>query len=68
MKILKWGFFLQDFISHNLHELVREKALIAAGHKELAHMTQNIREKLGKREICCDLKIDLNLTLFIFFR
>lgn len=38
---------IQDFISFNLQELTREKALIAAGHKELSRMTQGIKEKLG---------------------
>lgn len=31
----------------NLRELTKEKALIAAGHKQLAEMTDGIREKLG---------------------
>lgn len=38
---------IQDFVSNNLRELTREKALIAAGHKELSEMTGDIKEKLG---------------------
>lgn len=39
---------IQDFVSNNLRELVREKALIAAGHKELSEMTGNIKDKLDE--------------------
>lgn len=36
----------------NLEQLTNEKALIAAGNKELVKMTQTIKEKLGKM-LCC---------------
>ena len=38
---------VQTYIANNLRELTREKALISAGHKELADMTENIKRKLG---------------------
>ncbi|ESP04542.1 hypothetical protein LOTGIDRAFT_170634 [Lottia gigantea] len=41
----------QDVFTHvanNVKQLVHEKSLIAAGNKELAEMTENIREKLDK--------------------
>jgi hypothetical protein len=38
---------IQDFVALNLRQLTREKALIAAGHHELAKMTEDIKKKLG---------------------
>jgi hypothetical protein len=38
---------IHDFVALNLRQLTREKALIAAGHQELAKMTEDIKEKLG---------------------
>ena len=38
---------VQTYIANNLRELTKEKALISAGHKELADMTENIKKKLG---------------------
>ncbi|KAH6933894.1 hypothetical protein HPB50_018675 [Hyalomma asiaticum] len=37
---------VQNFVAENLKELMLEKALIAAGQRELAHMTNTIRKKL----------------------
>ncbi|GLG94206.1 Uncharacterized protein GBIM_01465 [Gryllus bimaculatus] len=37
---------LRDFVGLNLRELTREKALIAAGHKELSRLTEDIKAKL----------------------
>ena len=37
-----------SFVTHSLHELAREKSLIAAGHRELARMATLITSKLGK--------------------
>lgn len=37
---------VQSFVAENLRELTHEKALIAAGQRELARMTDNIRKKL----------------------
>ncbi|XP_038062240.1 protein brambleberry-like isoform X2 [Patiria miniata] len=37
---------LQQSIQGNLQDLTSEKALIAAGHRELAQMTDNIRQQL----------------------
>lgn len=34
-------------ISTNVKEILQEKALIAAGNRELAMLTENIKEKLG---------------------
>lgn len=34
-------------VESNMRDLTREKALIAAGHQELAAMTSNIRKQLG---------------------
>ena len=39
---------MQSQISSNLEILTKEKSLIAAGHKELATMTDDIRQQLGK--------------------
>lgn len=39
---------VQSFVAENLRELTHEKALIAAGQRELARMTDNIRKKLGE--------------------
>lgn len=39
---------IQTFVHGNLRELTREKALIAAGHKELAGMTEAIQKKLDE--------------------
>lgn len=36
------------FVSHSLKELGREKALVAAGHRELKKLAENIKQKLGK--------------------
>ena len=36
------------YIAGNLRELTREKALIATGNKQLAEMTEAIKDKLGK--------------------
>lgn len=38
---------IQDFVVLNLRHLTREKALIAAGHHELAKMTEDVKKKLG---------------------
>lgn len=38
---------VQVFVAENLKELTVEKALIAAGQRELARMTDSIRKKLG---------------------
>ena len=35
-------------IKSNMDELKNEKALIAVGNKELAELTENIKQKLGK--------------------
>jgi transposase len=43
---------IQDFVVLNLRELTREKALIAAGHREIAKMTEDVKKKLGQ----CDLQ------------
>lgn len=37
---------IQAFVAGNLRQLTREKALIAAGQKELASMTEEVRKKL----------------------
>lgn len=51
---------IQDFVALNLRELTREKALIAAGHRELAKMTEDVKKKLGQ----CDVhKINLLVIL-----
>lgn len=34
-------------IANNLRQLTREKALISSGNRELAEMTERIKEKLG---------------------
>lgn len=39
---------IQDFVALNLRELTREKALIAAGHREIAKMTEDVKKKLGQ--------------------
>jgi hypothetical protein len=44
---------IHDFVALNLRELTREKALIASGHRELAKMMDDVRNKLGE----CDLAI-----------
>lgn len=36
-------------IHGNMLELKQEKAMIAAGNKELADLTENIKKKLGKQ-------------------
>ena len=45
----------QDNVINNIHnsmeELTKEKAMIATGNTELAKLTQNIREKLGRYQI-----------------
>ncbi len=38
---------LESQISSNLEILTKEKSLIAAGHKELASMTDDIKKQLG---------------------
>lgn len=38
---------VHDFVALNLRELTREKALIAAGQKELSQMTKEVKSKLG---------------------
>lgn len=43
---------IQDFVALNLRELTREKALIAAGHREIAKMTEDVKKKLGQ----CDFQ------------
>ncbi|XP_067005674.2 protein brambleberry [Anabrus simplex] len=37
---------LRDFVSLNLHQLTKEKALIAAGHQQLSKLTEDIKAKL----------------------
>jgi uncharacterized membrane protein YccC len=39
-----------SFVTHSLHELAREKSLIAAGHRELARMATLITNKLDVAE------------------
>ncbi|KAL0278684.1 UNVERIFIED_CONTAM: hypothetical protein PYX00_000435 [Menopon gallinae] len=46
MRISQKG--INDFISHNLHELMKEKALIASGHKELSEMTKSIKNRMDE--------------------
>ena len=36
------------YIASNLHDLTREKAMIAAGNKELQALTEGIRDKIGE--------------------
>jgi hypothetical protein len=43
---------IQDFIALNLRELTREKALIAAGHREISKMTEDVKKKLGECDRC----------------
>lgn len=38
---------IHEFVALNLRQLTREKALIAAGHHELAKMTEDVKNKLG---------------------
>ena len=40
---------LQVSIESNMKDLTSEKALIAAGHRELASMTDRIRQQLGEK-------------------
>ncbi|KAJ4426506.1 hypothetical protein ANN_27320, partial [Periplaneta americana] len=49
---------IQDFVTLNLRELTREKALIAAGHRELAKMTEDVKKKLD--EASMDLSNQVN--------
>ncbi|XP_049944775.1 protein brambleberry-like isoform X2 [Schistocerca serialis cubense] len=37
---------LRQFVGSNLRDLLREKQLIAAGHRELARMTEDVRHRL----------------------
>ncbi len=37
-----------EHISSNVREMKQEKALIASGNRELAQLTQAIRDKLGE--------------------
>lgn len=39
---------VHDFVALNLRELTKEKALIAAGHRELSLMTKEVKSKLGE--------------------
>jgi len=39
---------VNSYIVGNIRELVKEKALIASGHKEMATMTEVLQRKLGK--------------------
>jgi len=39
---------VHSFVTMNLRQLTREKALIAAGQKELAAMTMEVKSKLGE--------------------
>lgn len=41
---------IQGYVASNLRQLTREKALIAAGQKELAYMTEEIKQKLEKAQ------------------
>lgn len=41
---------VHDFVALNLRELTREKALIAAGQRELSLMTKEVKMKLGSFE------------------
>ncbi|KAK6643619.1 hypothetical protein RUM43_005129 [Polyplax serrata] len=45
---------IQDFMKFNLEQLTSEKALIAAGNKELIKMTQVIKEKLDEATVQLD--------------
>lgn len=36
------------FVANNIRELTNEKALIRSGHAQLATMTEDIKNKLGK--------------------
>ncbi|KDR18720.1 protein brambleberry-like [Zootermopsis nevadensis] len=49
---------IQDFVALNLRELTREKALIAAGHREIAKMTEDVKKKLD--EASSDLSSQVN--------
>ncbi|XP_066983990.1 protein brambleberry-like [Macrobrachium rosenbergii] len=39
---------IQSYVSSNLRELYKEKRIIAAGQKELAHITESIKKKLDE--------------------
>ncbi|PNF32494.1 hypothetical protein B7P43_G03867 [Cryptotermes secundus] len=49
---------IHDFVALNLRELTREKALIASGHRELAKMMDDVRNKLD--EASSDLSSQAN--------
>ncbi|KAF4529316.1 hypothetical protein B566_EDAN011410 [Ephemera danica] len=40
-----------SFVAHSLRELAREKSIVAAGHRELARLAQNIKLKLDSAEL-----------------
>ena len=55
---------VQQYVADNLKALTREKALIAAGNKQLMDMTESIRAKLGENVLGAKLS-ELRKTLFV---
>lgn len=51
---------VHDFVALNLRELTKEKALIAAGHKELALMTKEVKSKLDEASSQLSSQADVN--------
>jgi hypothetical protein len=43
---------ISSSMASNMHALMREKALIASGNRELAEMTELIKAKLGEWDDC----------------
>lgn len=46
---------LQSFVASNIQQLVREKYFIAAGHKELVSMTEDVRQRLDAAQVQLNL-------------
>lgn len=45
--LLRQQHGLRQLVGSNLRDLLREKRLAAAGHRELARMTEDVRRRLG---------------------